>query len=326
MTSSDPPSSTLGLGLAALGRPGYINLGHAVDLDGDYRVPAMEARTHRVLDAAWSEGVRYFDAARSYGLAEQFLGSWLRKRQIPHQDVTVGSKWGYSYTADWKVDAEVHEVKEHSLAVLRNQLRESRENLGSYLRLYQIHSATLRSGVLENQAVLKELAELKREGTMIGLSTSGPDQAQVIRLAATINIDGSRLFDSVQSTWNLLEQASAPALKEAASAGICVIVKEALANGRLTSRNGEPAFATKRSLLEKQAARLGTTADALAIAAALAQPSADVVLSGAATVEQLRSNLQALHVEWDDEARKTLDELVEPPELYWRRRSRLPWN
>jgi aryl-alcohol dehydrogenase-like predicted oxidoreductase len=326
MTSSDPPSPTLGLGLAALGRPGYINLDHAVDLEGDYRVAAMEARTHRVLDAAWREGVRYFDAARSYGLAEQFLGSWLRKRQIPPQDVTVGSKWGYSYTADWKVDAEVHEVKEHSPAVLRNQLRESRENLASYLRLYQIHSATLRSGVLENQAVISELARLKRQGTLIGLSTSGPDQAQVIRLAATINFDGSRLFDSVQSTWNLLERASAPALKEAASAGMCVIVKEALANGRLTLRNSDPTFESKRSLLEKQAARLGTTVDALAIAAALAQPWADVVLSGAATVKQLRSNLQALHVGWDDEARETLDELVEPPELYWRRRSLLPWN
>ena len=35
--------SRLGLGLAALGRPGYITVGHAEDLRHDYDVAAMEA-------------------------------------------------------------------------------------------------------------------------------------------------------------------------------------------------------------------------------------------------------------------------------------------
>src|SRR3982751_5394147 len=70
----------LGLGLAALGRPGYINLGHAADLAHDYDVGVMEARAHATLDAAWAAGVRYFDAARSYGRAEAFLASWLGGR------------------------------------------------------------------------------------------------------------------------------------------------------------------------------------------------------------------------------------------------------
>ena len=64
--------------------------------------------------------------------------------------MVVCSKWGYTYTADWKIDAEAHEVKEHSLAVLQRQRRESQSNLGLYLDLYQIHSATIESGVLEN--------------------------------------------------------------------------------------------------------------------------------------------------------------------------------
>src|SRR5688500_10857089 len=38
--------SPIGLGLAALGRPGYINLGHAADLGHDYDVAAMTAHTH----------------------------------------------------------------------------------------------------------------------------------------------------------------------------------------------------------------------------------------------------------------------------------------
>src|SRR5215212_2324585 len=94
--------SSLGLGLAALGRPGYINLGHAADLGRNYDVAAMAQHAHAVLDAAWQAGLRYLDAARSYGRAEEFLGAWLRARQIPADNLTVGSKWGYRYTAGWQ--------------------------------------------------------------------------------------------------------------------------------------------------------------------------------------------------------------------------------
>src|SRR4051794_20608286 len=111
----------LGLGLAALGRPGYLTLGHAADLAGEYAVAALEAHAHGVLDAAWESGVRYFDVARSYGRAEQFLASWLAARQIPPTAVVVGSKWGYIYTADWRVAAPTPEVKDHSLANLQRQ-------------------------------------------------------------------------------------------------------------------------------------------------------------------------------------------------------------
>ena len=139
---TDLTVTPFGLGLAALGRPGYINLGHAADLDQDYSIKEMQARAFQVLDAAWEAGIRYFDAARSYGRAEEFLGNWFKTRNISPTEVTVGSKWGYTYTADWQIDAEVHEVKEHSLAVLQRQMKETRANLGDHLNLYQIHSAT----------------------------------------------------------------------------------------------------------------------------------------------------------------------------------------
>jgi aryl-alcohol dehydrogenase-like predicted oxidoreductase len=54
-----------------------------------------------------------------------------------------GSKWGYRYVADWQSQAKVHEVKEHTLSLLREQLAESRESLGDYLGLYQIHSVQM---------------------------------------------------------------------------------------------------------------------------------------------------------------------------------------
>ncbi len=316
----------LGLGLAALGRPGYINLGHAADLGHDYDVAAMEARAHAALAAAWAAGVRYFDTARSYGRAEEFLGHWLAARRIPPGAVTVGSKWGYVYTAGWQVVAEKHEIKDHSLTVLRRQYAESCAMLAGHLRLYQIHSATADSGVLDNRDVLGELARLKADGLRVGLSLSGPRQGETLRQALAITVDGVRLFDCVQATWNLLERSVGPALAEARAAGMGVVIKEALANGRLTARNVDPAFAPRRRVLEAEAARLGTAIDALALAASLAQPWADVVLSGAVTGEQMASNLKALAIALDDAAEVQLRTLEEPAEGYWARRGQFAWN
>jgi len=316
----------IGLGFAALGRPGYISLNHKEDIGEDHSPQMMQQNAHRVLDAAWDAGIRYFDTARSYGRAEEFVGTWLQEKHIAPDSVTIGSKWGYIYTANWQIEADKHEIKEHSLPILKQQWQETQQNLGNFLSLYQIHSATLESGVLSNTEVLNELARLKSQGTAIGLSLSGKNQPTVLSKALSIMVDGIQLFDTVQITWNLLEQSASKILNEAKQAGIGVIVKEAVANGRLTTRNQEAKFASKRHILEQQATRLGTTIDALAIAAVLAQPWADVVLSGAATIEQLHSNIQAIHVAWDEEAEKTLARIVEPPEVYWNKRSNLEWN
>lgn len=316
----------IGLGLAALGRPGYINLGHNADMGADKSVAAMEAHAHTVLDAAWEAGIRYFDAARSYGKAEPFLASWLAQRNITPEQVTVGSKWGYTYTAGWQVDAEVHEVKEHSLAVLQRQRAESDTNLGAYLALYQIHSATLSSGVLDNAAVLDQLAEYRAAGLAIGLTLSGPGQADTLRRALDVQRDGELLFDTVQATWNILEPSTGTALAEAHAAGMGVLVKEALANGRLTPRNADPDFAQKRAVLDSVAAEHNTTLDALALAAVLAQPWCDLVLSGAALVEHVESNVKALDLALDAEALDRLLALAEPPERYWATRGDLDWN
>ncbi len=67
----------------------------------------MQAHTWSLLDLAWQSGVRYFDAARSYRLAEQFLGTWLSARLPPRDRITVGSKWGYTYTANWQPQARL---------------------------------------------------------------------------------------------------------------------------------------------------------------------------------------------------------------------------
>ena len=307
--------AVIGLGLAALGRPGYINLGHGQDLAGDTEVASLRDRAHTVLDAAYAGGVRYYDAARSYGRAEEFLGSWLTARGFaPQADLTVASKWGYTYTANWRVDAQINEVKELTVQNLTRQIAESRALLGQYLGIYQIHSATIESGVLDDHAVLDELAQLRAGGLQIGFTSTGPHQAQTIRRA--LEVGG---FDVVQATWNLLEPSAGPALAQAHAAGLRVVIKEALANGRLTDRGAIPQ-------LVGAAQRGGVTADALALAVVLAQPWVDVVLSGATTVSMLTSNLAAAGVRLNGNELEELGSLAIAPELYWNQRSGLPWN
>jgi aryl-alcohol dehydrogenase-like predicted oxidoreductase len=326
----------IGLGLAAIGRPGYINLGRDVDLGAERGVATLRGRAHELLDAAWASGVRYVDAARSYGLAESFLASWLDARQTRPDEIVVGSKWGYTYTAAWVIGAEVNEVKDHTLPTLRRQLGESRALLGPWLRLYQIHSATLESGVLRDTAVLAELAAQRGEGLAIGFSVSGARQGETIRAALDVRVDGVCPFDAVQATWNVLEPSVGSALEEAHGAGLGVLVKEALANGRLVVDAGraEPeralALAALDRIAEQRAASgpapIAFARDAVALAAVLAQPWADVVLSGAVTPLQLRSNLAALDLGLRADDLDELAALAVPASTYWRERSALAWS
>ena len=312
LSPAGPVVSRIGLGLAALGRPAYITSGRAGDLP-DRSPEALRARSFTMMNAAYAAGIRYFDVARSYGRAEEFLGGWLAGGG--HPDAVAGSKWGYRSTGDWRLDAEQHEVKEHSLAMFGRQLAESRSLLGSRLSLYQVHSLTPDSPLWDDRELLAALARLRADGVLVGLTTSGPRQAETIRRALRLTVGGQPLFAAAQVTWNLLEPSAGPAAAEAASAGCAILVKEAVANGRLAP-GGDPPGA----LTELAAAR-GVTEDAIALAAALANPWASVVLSGAVTGAQLHANLAALTAG----PVPGLD-LAEPPAAYWAARSARPWR
>jgi aryl-alcohol dehydrogenase-like predicted oxidoreductase len=308
--------SRIGLGLAALGRPAYINLGRTAELPASRDVEAMRAAAHAVLDGAYAAGVRWVDVARSYGLAEDFLAGWLAERG--HHDVTVSSKWGYAYVGGWRMDADVHEVKEHSLDRFRAQWAESLGLLGGSLALYQVHSLTSDSPLFTDGPLLDALASLGAQGVRVGFSTSGPGQADTVRRALALEVAGAPVFTAVQSTWNLLEQSAGDALAEAHAQGNLVLVKETLANGRLVV---EPP-----ALLGEIAAAHGVEPDAVAVAAVLAQPWAGRVLVGPSGTAQLSANLRAVDMALDDTELATLQGIGEASAGYWARRSCLNWQ
>ncbi|MFE9106912.1 aldo/keto reductase [Actinomadura geliboluensis] len=306
----------LGVGLAALGRPAYINVGRADELPPERSVDLMRNATWDVLDTAYAAGIRWVDTARSYGRAEEFLGGWLNARGA--DDVTVSSKWGYAYVGDWKTDAAVHEVKEHSLGRYRAQYRETRELLDGHLSVYQVHSLTEESPLFQDVRLQEALAELSAEGVRVSFSTSGPRQADTIRRAMALDVSGQRLFTSVQSTWNVLETSAEDALRDAHDAGLHVLLKEVLANGRLAVQPPAAVLSV--------ASKNNVQPDAVALAAALSRPWAGTVLIGAVSPAQLESNLAASTLSLDEDELRVLAELRVPPEHYWAERSALPWT
>jgi aryl-alcohol dehydrogenase-like predicted oxidoreductase len=306
----------IALGLAALGRPAYINLGRDGALPPVRDVEAMRAATFAVLDDAYAAGVRHVDVARSYGRSEEFLAGWLAERG--HLDVAVSSKWGYAYVGQWRLDAEVHEVKEHSAARFAAQWAETLALLGDRVGLYQVHSLTVDSPLFTDEPLLEALAELSANGVAVGFSTSGPAQAAAIERAFALEVAGRPVFSAVQSTWNLLEPSAGRALAAAHAAGNRVLVKETLANGRL-------AVEAPAAVLDVAAAH-GTGPDAVAVAAVLAQEWADTAVLGPASPAQLAANLRAMALELSAAERDSLAALAEEPGEYWRHRSSLAWD
>jgi aryl-alcohol dehydrogenase-like predicted oxidoreductase len=313
----------IGLGLAALGRPAYLTGGRDQDVGDARSVSEMRARTAEVLNAAYDNGSRYFDAARSYGRAEEFLADWLASRPEV-TDVEVASKWGYRYVGDWRMDADVHEVKEHTVDAFRIQLAETTALLGGRLDLYQVHSVTENSPVLSDARLQCALAELRDGGVRLGFSTSGPKQAETIRAAIELQVGGEPLFTSVQSTWNLLETSAAAALSEAHAAGVAVVVKECFANGRLVPGTVDSSSGVRRAAELADELRVGL--DQLAIAAAMRQPWASHVLSGAVTVAQIESHIVGSGIDLPTHVIADLSDLAEDPVDYWAARSRRPWT
>ena len=124
MKMSIPSSSTqsltlpkMGLGMAALGRPGYINLNRDTILgDKDRTFDKMQSQANNVLDQLFQSCnnsnnnnkkndntmIPWIDCARSYGLSEMMVGEYLKKKKIKPNQVYVSSKWGYSALKKFK--------------------------------------------------------------------------------------------------------------------------------------------------------------------------------------------------------------------------------
>lgn len=312
----------LGLGTAALGRPKYINLRQEKVLNQD--LETFKQHGFKVLEEAYGLGVRYFDTAPGYGLAERLVLEWVQTKNDP--SIQVATKWGYTYVADFDDNAKIHEIKEHSLLKLNEQWEVSKA-LIPYLKVYQIHSATLETGVLENRSVLDRLAFLRAEHTIkIGITTTGVNQLEVIKKALDITIEGEPLFDAFQVTYNILDQNLKTISDILIREGKSIIVKEALANGRLFRNKAYPHYSDIYDLMESLADKYNVGVDAIALDFCATTMPDQIVLSGAANKRHLEDNVKLATFTMNDEDIRKLSEFKINEGNYWEERKRLGWN
>ncbi|KAA2217387.1 aldo/keto reductase [Maribacter flavus] len=313
----------IALGTAAIGRPVYINIKQE-DPDTEFSLEAFRKKGVEVLETAYRKGVRHFDTAPNYGLAEDLLIDWIKEKNDP--SLIVSTKWGYTYVANFDPNATEHEIKEHSLNKLNEQWAVSRALL-PHLKLYQIHSATFESGVLENTEVLNQLYELKKKfGLIIGLTVTGSNQVDVLKKALTVQVENEGLFQSVQFTFNLLDQSVATMKNELEQLDSPILIKEVLANGRLIPNDDYKSYAPLYNEMKGLAKKYRVGADAIALRFAMDSFKNANVLSGASNEAHLMANLKAdtFSLAYDEMDR--LRSFAIAPSAYWNERKELQWN
>ena len=312
----------LGLGTAALGRPQYINVRQ--DAKNTSNLEVFKKESFSVLEEAYKLGVRYFDTAPGYGLAEKLLLNWLKTKD--DDTIEVATKWGYTYTANFNSNAKVHEVKEHSLEKLKEQWEVSKLFLPR-LKVYQIHSATLETGVLENEAILNYLSYLKNTHHIkMGISTTGTNQVEVIKKALHVKVDGDSLFDVFQVTYNLLDQSLKEVLSLLVKENKSIVIKEALANGRVFRNKNYPHYNDMYATLERLAQIHHVGVDAVCLQYCEQTIPESVVLSGASDSMQLQENLKMNGFVLSQLELEKLSSFKADPTQYWAERKALQWN
>ena len=312
----------IGLGTAALGRPQYINVRQ--DNAGNTDLETFRKHSFSVLEAAYNSGIRYFDTAPGYGLAEELVLEWVQTKN--DNSIEIATKWGYTYTANFDINATVHEIKEHSLEKLNEQWNFSKQLL-PYLKVYQIHSATLETGVLENTEVLRQLAFFKKKHNLkIGLTTSGTNQVEVIKKALAVLVDGKTVFDLFQVTYNFLDQSLQEVLAELMRQNKSIVIKEALANGRIFRNTAYPNYKELYSVLEELSKKHSVGVDAISLKYCEQTISNSIVLSGASTTLQLKENIKLTDFSLSSDDIETLNSFRTTPDFYWTERKKLQWN
>ena len=118
-------SVELGLGLLSIGRRWGVN---------DVQPPDEEAALS-LLEAAYSNGIRFFDTAPAYARSEAILGRALSSALLPQDRIKIATKMGEHWDAEKKVARAGHSFDE-----LSRSLDRSMELLGR-IDLLQLHKA-----------------------------------------------------------------------------------------------------------------------------------------------------------------------------------------
>jgi D-threo-aldose 1-dehydrogenase len=308
LRAATPPLTELSLGCSQLG-----NLDHAIDDD----------TARATVDAAWDEGVRYFDTAPHYGLglSERRLGAALATR--PRADYVLSTKVGRLLdplaavrgqdTEGFAVAATHRRVWDFSRDGIRRSVEESLQRLG----LDRVDIAYLHDPDEHLEQVLAggypALEELRDEGVVAAIG-AGMNQAPMLaELARNTDVD----LVMLAGRYTLLEQGALDDLLPVCERRGIGVVAAAVFNSGVLAHRDPPEDATydyarapadvldRARRIADTCERHGTTLPEAAIAFPLGHPAVVSVCVGARSPDQVRRNARLLAAEipqdlWDE--------------------------
>lgn len=292
----------------------------------NFGVVTEEADAHRILDAAFEQGINFIDTADAYGYSqgkgktESILGRWLAANPAKRDRVVLATKVFTPMSDDVNDGGlSAYHIKRACEASLRRLQVE-------HIDLYQMHHIDRTAPWDE---VWQAMEQLVREGKISYVGSSnfaGWHIAQANEQAKQRHFLG---LVSEQSLYNLaartveLEVLPATAAYGLAfipysptSGGVLAGALQQVTEGRRAAEARQRQIAKYRPQLERYEALchlLGVHPALVAQAWLLHQPHVTAPIIGPRTLEQLHSNLQALEITLSAEALTELDTIWPGP-------------
>ncbi len=269
-----------GLQISPIGL-GTVELGKVYGL-GPREVPDEQAAI-RLLQQAVELGVRFFDTARSYGLAEEHI----RKSGIAkNPEVVISTKCCliFEKTDDIAPDE------------MRKMMREEVEESLTVLDMDRVPLVQLHGGsekMIKTGIIQETMQKLKDEGKVqfVGISTRGEE--------APLAAIESGFFDTLQVAHSILDaRMTKRVFPEAKKHNIGIINRSVLLKGALTPASkylveGLAPLKQRSNQAAEIAEELGTDLPSLAIRFVLSDPAVDVAIIGSNKIKNIESAVAA---------------------------------
>jgi len=190
--------SRLGIGLAEIG----------------FRLSKEEVeKANRVLNTALDNGINFLDTAGCYDISEELIGQTVSARR---SEFVLASKTGH-------MSGECGEDSWSYGCVMASIERSLKRLATDHVDLMQLHSCEL--SVLERGEAIRALADAREKGMTRFIGYSGDNDA--VLWAAR-----SGIFDTIQTSFNLTDQAARYGLLQAVRENrLGLIAKRPIANG-----------------------------------------------------------------------------------------------
>lgn len=274
----------LGLGLAEISRQ-------------EQRGRETDDAAH-VLNLALDIGINFLDTAPCYASTEELLGSAVSHRR---DEFFLASKCGHAVDTD---------AEEWTAELIAESVDRSLRRLNTdHLDILQLHSCKL--DVLKRGEVIEAVSNARDQGKTRFIGYSGDNEAALWAAA-------SGIFDTLQTSFNLVDQSARRGLLAAARAAeMGVIIKRPVANGAWGRADSPYSYADeyfRRAQIMRETGPIqGEPEDPILLAFGFlfAHDEVDTAIAGTHNPAHLRANVEML----EDDLRVS-DETVE--ELYRR--------